>query len=87
MSQSYDNKGQVALWPNEKYESGGPHPRFKGNVIAPRDIKAGEQLDIAVWDGNSENPKAPALKGKVSDKFTPEASAPAGTQASDSVPF
>ena len=32
MSQTYDNKGQVALWPNEKYEAGGPHPRFKGNV-------------------------------------------------------
>ena len=49
--------------------------------------KQGEQVDIALWDGNSENPKAPALKGKVSDKFTPEASAPAGTQAADSVPF
>jgi len=87
MSQSYDNTGTVALWPNEKYLEGGPHPRFKGHAYAHRDIKAGEQIDIAVWDGGSENPKAPALKGKVSDKFTPETSAPAGTQASDSVPF
>ena len=87
MSQSYDNTGTAALWSNEKYEAGVSHPRLKGSFYAHRDIKQGEQVDIALWDGNSENPKAPALKGKVSDKFTPEASAPAGTQASDSVPF
>ena len=87
MSQTYDNKGQVALWPNEKYEAGGPHPRFKGNVIAPRDIKAGEQLDIAVWDSNSENPKAPALKGKVSDKYVADSGAAAAAPSGDGVPF
>ena len=86
---SYDNKGQVALWPNEKYEAGGPHPRFKGNIIAHRDIKAGEQIDIAVWDGNSENPKAPALKGKVEDKREAQATpAPASAAVlNDNVPF
>ena len=49
--------------------------------------KQGEQFDIALWDGNSENPKAPALKGKVSDKYVADGGAPAGTQAADSVPF
>jgi hypothetical protein len=87
MSQTYDNKGQVALWSNEKYQAGGPHPRLKGNLVAHRDIAAGETIDVALWDGNSENPKAPSLKGKVSDKFEPQASAPAGTVASDSIPF
>lgn len=87
MSQQYDNKGQVALWANEKYEAGGTHPRLKGNLVAHRDIAAGETIDVALWDGSSENPKAPSLKGKVSDKFEPQQSAPAGTAASDSIPF
>ena len=87
MSQQYHNKGQVALWSNENYQAGGSHPRLKGNFVAHRDIVAGETIDVALWDSNSENPKAPSLKGKVSDKFEPTASAPAGTVASDSVPF
>ena len=64
MSQQYDNKGQVALWANEKYEAGGTHPRLKGNLVAHRDIAAGETIDVALWDGSSDNPKAPSLKGK-----------------------
>ena len=87
MSQQYDNKGQVALWANEKYEAGGTHPRLKGNLVAHRDIAAGETIDVALWDGSSENPKAPILKGNISDKFEPQQSAPAGTQANDSIPF
>ena len=87
MSQQYDNSGTAALWSNDKYQAGGSHPRLKGSFYAHRDIKAGEQVDIALWDSNSENPKAPALKGKISDKFEPQASAPAGTVASDSIPF
>lgn len=54
MSQSYDNTGTAALWSNEKYEAGGSHPRLKGSFYAHRDIKQGEQVDIALWDGNSE---------------------------------
>jgi hypothetical protein len=87
MSQTYDNTGTAALWSNEKYEAGGSHPRLKGSFYAHRDIKAGEQIDIALWDSNSENPKAPALKGKVSDKYVADGGAPAGTQANDSIPF
>ena len=88
MSQAYDNKGTTALWSNENYVAGGSHPRLKGNFYAHRDIKAGEQIDIALWDANSENPKAPALKGKISDKRDAQSSpAPVSTPMDDSIPF
>ena len=93
MSQQYDNKGTAALWGNEKYQAGGSHPRLKGSFYAHRDIKAGEQIDIALWDSNSENPKAPALRGKISDKYVADGGAPAAAPAAapasldDNVPF
>jgi len=87
MSKQYDNKGTISLWPNENYQAGGKYPRFKGSAYAHRDIKAGEQIDVAVWDGKSENPKAPVLQGTVSDKYVADGGAPAGTDAGDSVPF
>ena len=87
MSQ-YDNTGKVSLWSNETYEAGGRQPRLKGTVFAHRDLKAGEAMDIAVWDNNSENPKAPALTGKVEDKReAPAAPAMAATPVDDSIPF
>ena len=62
----FDNLGQVALW---KQENDNPKaPVLKGSVIAHRNIKAGEALDIALWRNESGNSRAPTLKGKVSDK-------------------
>ena len=87
MSQ-YDNTGKVSLWSNETYEAGGRQPRLKGTVFAHRDLKAGEAMDIAVWDNNSENPKAPALTGKLDRKReAPAAPAVAATPVDDSIPF
>lgn len=87
MSQTYDNTGTVALWRNEKYEAGGKAPRLKGHVYAHRDIKAGEKFAIAVWDSNSENDRAPALRGKAEDMRSPEAqSAPAPASIPDPAP-
>ena len=77
------------MWSNEKYVAGGTQPRLKGTLYAHRDYKAGEPIDIALWDNNSENPKAPALTGKVEDKREAGA-APMSTPAAvlnDSVPF
>lgn len=95
MSQTYDNTGTTALWRNEKYEPGGKAPRLKGHVYAHRDIKAGDKFAIALWDSNSENDKAPALRGKVEDIRKPDAqsaSAPASIPdsapvTSDEIPF
>ena len=87
MSQTYDNTGTTALWRNEKYEPGGKAPRLKGHVYAHRDIKAGDKFAIALWDSNSENDKAPALRGKVEDLRKPEAqNAPAPASIPDPAP-
>jgi hypothetical protein len=86
---SYDNTGKVSMWSNEKYVAGGTQPRLKGTLYAHRDYKAGEPIDIALWDNNSENPKAPALTGKLEDRREAQA-APAPAPAAvlnDSVPF
>jgi len=71
----YDNRGVVSLWSNSK--ATGKMPVIKGNVVAHRDIKEGETLNIALWnnvdkDGNDRhemNPKAPKWRGKISDKY------------------
>lgn len=63
----YDNKGEIALW-GKRDGAGESAPVLKGSFYAHRDIKAGEQIDVALWRNESKNPKAPILTGKVSDK-------------------
>lgn len=65
MSQ-YDNTGQVALW-GKKPEDSEKAPDAKGHFYAHRDIKKGEKVQVALWRNESDNPKAPKMKGKVSD--------------------
>jgi hypothetical protein len=66
----FDNRGQVALW--KKGSDNDKAPVLSGSVVAHRDIKSGETLDIALWKNDSENENAPVLKGKISDKFQKE---------------
>jgi hypothetical protein len=92
---SYDNTGKVSLWVNEKHDPSGRQPRLKGKLFAHRDYSAGEEIDIALWDNSSENPKAPAMSGKLSDKYVADnngaatSPAPAAVQAqmNDEIPF
>ena len=90
---NYDNTGTTALWRNDKYEAGGKAPRLKGHFFAHRDIKAGDKVAVAYWDSNSDNEKAPMLKGKVEDVYQADAGqpmqqpAPQSTQMSDEIPF
>lgn len=84
----YDNRGQIALW--GKKEDAGPNaPAAKGHFFAHRDIKEGEQIEVALWKNESDNPNAPLMKGKVSDKFTPgePVQSPAQEPLADDVPF
>ena len=79
----YDNRGQVSLW---KTKSDSPKaPVASGSVIAHRDIRENEELDIALWKNISDNPKAPVMKGKISDKF--EKRVDARQQPSNPEPF
>lgn len=86
---SYDNKGQVALW--KVQNGGGNKPVLRGSAYAHRDIKAGEELSIALWDNSSEHPKAPTHKGKLEDAFVkpeaPKDKPAAGGGFSDDIPF
>jgi hypothetical protein len=86
----FDNRGQVALWNGPA--KGPKSPEYVGSVIAHRDIKEGETLDIALWGNSSSNPKAPAYKGKMSDKRETHAKQDATRQPhpddpNDSIPF
>jgi hypothetical protein len=62
----YDNRGKVSLWNAQKHSD--KSPSLMGSVIAHRDIFEGEALDLALWENHSENPKAPAMTGKLKDK-------------------
>jgi len=65
----YDNRGQIALWGKKPTDSDSA-PAAKGHFFAHRDIKEGEQIEVALWKNDSDNPNAPKLKGKVSDKYS-----------------
>ena len=86
---SYDNTGKVSMWSNESYTAGGKQPRFKGMAYAPYDMKAGEAMEVALWDNDSEHPKAPALTGKLDRKREAQApqAQPEPALASNEVPF
>ena len=64
----YDNRGQISLW-GKKPDASENAPAAKGHFFAHRDIKEGEQIEVALWKNDNDNPNAPKLKGKVSDKF------------------
>lgn len=66
----YDNRGQIALWSKKPGDSDNA-PLAKGHFFAHRDIKEGEQIDVALWKNDSKSANAPKLKGKVSDKYNP----------------
>jgi hypothetical protein len=89
---SYDNKGKVSLWKNEQHEAGSSKPWVRGKAYAHRDIKAGEEMEIALWLNDSQNERAPKLTGKLSDSRPREqqrqqAPAVSGAAFNDDVPW
>lgn len=56
--------GDVSLFETEKagIES---TPDHSGYLIAHRDIKAGERVDIALWAGHADSPRS--FRGRLSD--------------------
>lgn len=85
MSEKYDNTGKASSWPPRK--QGAPRRIV---CFAHRDIRAGEEFEIALWENASANPKAPDYTGKVQDKYVPpqRSSQPAPkTDFDDSIPF
>lgn len=71
---AYEPKpGDSALFPNKSDNLNAP--KYKGYVILHRDCKAGERLDLAMWDKKGGS----FLGGKVSD--------PRRSRDDDSIPF
>jgi hypothetical protein len=80
----YDNRGQVSLWKNEGGERA---PILSGKVVAHRDIKEGETIDISLWKNESTG-NQPALKGKIADVFNGKSAEPAKDKSfDDDLPF
>jgi hypothetical protein len=63
----YDNRGKVSLWKNDK--GGDKQPVVTGKVVAHRDIKEGETLDIALWKRDDASGNQPVMTGKISDPY------------------
>lgn len=64
------NPGDGALFANKRKEPGDKRPEATGYVIAHRDIKAGEKLNLAAWTKTSGTGKFQSLK--MSDPFNAE---------------
>lgn len=78
---SYEPKpGDIAVFPNKYHEPGDNKPNGKGYLIAPRDIRAGEKLEVALWTKTSDKGKFQA--GKVSD-FRQQDASPAQAKPDD----
>ena len=63
----YDNTGKAKTWWTKK----GNQP-YKIICYAHRNIREGEEFEVALWPTDGENPKAPKLTGVVQDKFVPK---------------
>ena len=66
----YDNRGKVSLWKNDRQSE--TQPVVTGKVVAHRDIKEGETLDIALWRREDAAGNQPIMTGKISDVFKKE---------------
>ena len=83
----YDNRGQVSMWKSDRANG----PTLSGKVVAHRDIKEGETLDIALWRQDASG-NQPIMKGKINDVWVPsqpKTSGPelTGKEVYEDVPF
>ena len=62
----FDNTGKASSWPPRK--QGAPR---SVKCFAHRNIREGEEFEVALWPNKSDNPKAPDYTGKVQDKWQP----------------
>jgi hypothetical protein len=66
----YDNRGKVSLWKNDR--QGETQPVVTGKLVAHRDIKEGETLDIALWKRDDAAGNQPIMTGKIADVYSKE---------------
>jgi uncharacterized protein (DUF736 family) len=86
---AYEPKpGDCSLFKNDK-KGNEKAPDFKGYVMAHRDIKAGEKLELAMWSRQGTQ-GGYFYSGKISDPRPKKEEAPAqsgGGDVDDPIPF
>jgi len=85
--------GDGALFRNDRRETD-KHPNATGYVIAHRDIKEGEKLNLAAWTKDGGKGKFQSIRmsdvrvsGNEQPNVSGNASDDAGEDDSDSIPF
>jgi len=63
----FDNTGKASAWRGK----GGKAPALKVKCYAHKDLAAGTEFEVSLWTNESDNPKAPILKGEVQDPWKP----------------
>ena len=85
-----DMEKKAFLFKNEKYEQGGDHPIYKGNVTIE-----GDRWNLSFWlrqaDGNGKLEKGTMFLSGEADKWEPSKSAPKQqaqpAPSNDDIPF
>ena len=62
-----DKPGTGGVWTNDSTNPNAPV--IKGHFFAHRDIKAGEKVELALFNNESTNERAPVYKVKVQDPW------------------
>ncbi len=58
----FDNTGKGALWSNKYWAEGEKGPKWTGKITADRDIRAGEEIPLAVWPGDRKSESSPVMR-------------------------
>jgi|TARA_Y100000296_G_C5142282_1_gene241766 hypothetical protein len=66
MSEYIPKPGTGTLWKN-KYKTDDRHPGMKGYIIAHRDIREGEKVEVAAWTKDGPEGKFQSLQ--ISDVY------------------
>jgi hypothetical protein len=83
---TYEPKpGDVSAFRNDK-KGNEKAPDLKGYVMAHRDIKAGEKIELALWERRGKQGGF-FYSGKVSDPRQRQEPAQSGGELDDSIPF
>ena len=84
---SYENRpGDGALFKNE-HRTTDKHPNATGFIVAHRDIKAGERLNLAAWTKSSAKGKFQSIKMSDPREKREPASTDTPVDLDDLVPF
>jgi hypothetical protein len=53
------------LWTNDFHDKTGKGPLYRGNLVADRDIKEGEEIPLSVFRNEQKNERSPSLRVNI----------------------